>query len=389
MKTLNLKHRKRHKQKDLAKIVGIIDAICCCLWLIDALSGVNRGVGQVAVLVIVFSAISFVLATQLSKSWTASVLMIIWGITRKGVIRILLPMIDVIYYGELTDYRVSTYRHLVGDTNLPLIAGLLGIMALCFFKKRDALPSDDEKRIIWEERLACYSTFALITVFYLELFAMLSLNAYTALTDSRFFLEVINDVLRNHVVGGIYEVGFSCWIFAMLPTYLIYFGAHNPFSAKRKASLIAAGIVGTLITSILSIYQIWNESDGFAASFNSRGLLGQPWFYSALIVASAVILIGGYLWYCKKKNPSPYSYALIAFGFPLFAPLLIIVVLLVVSYCIIQLFRTGESRSNGKEIEVEDENGERHTLTHYADDTYKDEDGNYWTDRGDSTFRRD
>ena len=171
------------------------------------------------------------------------------------------------------------------------------------------------------------------------------------------------------------------WVFSLLPTYFVYLGAQHPFGKKRNNGLIALGVLTTLISAIFACVVLSGENR-FAPEENG-GL------YVALIILSAIALVAGYLWVSDKHSPA-WS-ALFACGYILFVPLILLAVLVLAAIKLMELFfKDAPSQSNGKTYTAKDENGEEYELTHFRDDLYKDDNGDYWRISEDGeTFRRE
>jgi hypothetical protein len=168
-------------------------------------------------------------------------------------------------------------------------------------------------------------------------------------------------------------------VFAM-PCYLLYFGAHHPFSEKKNTAMIVTGSVLTVLSCVLCIVASLRESI--------------PFVLLLVLLLRLPIVFFGYFWLCKKWR-SPYTYALVSVCAVILPPYVLFAVVAVVVALVallgIKLFFGGSNKSSpspSKSWEVT-EDGVTYTITENANGRYFDDTNKEWaTDDGGSSFYR-
>ena len=197
----------------------------------------------------------------------------------------------------------------------------------------------------------------------------------------------------------------------VMPSFLLYFGAHNPFNFNKSIStlLIVVGIVAMIACDIYGVMII----PRFAPSAEQDvvyNFIIEKFIPIALFVATvAYVLV--YLVWCKNLSSKWFagmSYATTIL-FPVATALILAAIALYVAWILLMWlinairillggtpmargFKqgwTGE-RSSGGGYQIIDEHGYTRTLTHYEGNRYRDDTGSFWvSDDGGNSFRRD
>ena len=194
------------------------------------------------------------------------------------------------------------------------------------------------------------------------------------------------------------------------PSFLLYFGAHNPFNFKKAISIpmIVVGIIGMVACDVYGIVTIprfaTNPQDTVNYFIVSK-------FIPIALGVSTVAYILVYLVWCKGLSSKWYasmSYVTTLI-FPIATALILAVIALYIVWTLLMwlisairiLFGgtavgrgfkqgwTGKGQSGGG-YQIIDENGYTRTLTPYEGNRYRDDTGSFWiSDDGGNSFRRD
>lgn len=163
-------------------------------------------------------------------------------------------------------------------------------------------------------------TFVTLTVFYAVVLALALASYFT------YFFKVFE---------GSFECRAVCsMIIALMPAYLVYFGAHNPFKFKKAVSvlLITLGALGFAGCDVLLIF---SALDCLAAAAHGGVIM----FFAICVIIAQIVLALGFTLFCKGLPSGWY----IGFGMggiivlPLLAALIISVVV-VIAIVILAIF---------------------------------------------------
>ena len=366
---------KPKKRANLPLIIGFIDVTLIVLSWLFFKDGTSMA-DFASLLGIV--GVTLLLSFRLTKSSGAGIGMILWGCFRW------LAIYAVQYFFPETD--------IFFDKNslcawLPIIAGVLGLLSIHWRKKAESELEDcDVDALIMKK-----SVFAVITTFYLllfsvfvltisnrlyyrELFYVISQTVGDGIYCFSLFFRLLGETWNIEILEEVFHAGqLYLWCFALLPTYFVYLGMNNPFSKKNSMSLSVMGVALTFATSIGAVRQFLDEENGI--------------MHALLVGISVVCILAGYFYFCKKLPV--WSYIPVGCGFLIYAPLILLVVVLAIGFAILKaLGKIGEGSSSGKQWVVV-ENGVKYTIQEMSDGTYFDDQNCEWkTDDGGLTFYR-
>ena len=203
-----------------------------------------------------------------------------------------------------------------------------------------------------------------------------------------------------------------CIAYALItPSFLIYFGCHNPFNFKNVLSktIMALGIIGMIVCIIFGFRLI---SEVGEVESTVWGFVVNTMLPIALIVAT-VAYIAAYVFWCNGLSSTWYLGIGIATTviFPIATALMIAAFILYMLILIIKWllssigimagdtalgrgFKAGWTGDNSYlghgGYQITDEHGYTRTLTHYEGNRYRDDTGSFWvSDDGGHSFRRD
>ena len=196
----------------------------------------------------------------------------------------------------------------------------------------------------------------------------------------------------------------------VVPSFLLYFGAHNPFNFKKSISklLIILGIILMIGGDILGIF-VSLKSAEFQHDAVSNFIVGT--FIPIALGVSTVSYILVYLVWCKGLSSKWYAVMsyVTTILFPVATALILAVIVLYIAWTLLiwlissikvllggtpieRGFKqgwTGKGQSSGG-YQIIDENGYTRTLTPYEGNRYRDDTGAFWvSDDGGNSFRRD
>ena len=198
----------------------------------------------------------------------------------------------------------------------------------------------------------------------------------------------------------------------VVPSFLLYFGAHNPFNFKKSVAklLITLGIILMIVCDVIGIVVSLRAVTLYATHETvNRFIVGK--FIPIALCVSTVAYILVYLVWCKGLSSK--WYAAMAYVttvlFPVATALILAAIALYIAWTLLiwllsaikvllggtpieRGFKQGWSgkgqQSSG--YEIIDESGYRRTLTPYEGNRYRDDTGAFWvSDDGGNSFRRD
>jgi len=381
---------KTKKSLNYPLLLGIIDSVL--LFLVLAMTHEyyrkDDSFGSFMLFWISVIAVNLLLSFFLKKSYYAGITMIFWGLFRRYIPYVLKLMfgIESESFKHFQKLFCEWWSPIMVDW-LPVLAGVLGILTLLWAKKAVGL-TEEEKKTFIERR----SVFIIISAFYLGIFLLLvanlgSINFYSSLPAILFntfgngigsisyLLQSLGNCFDFEIVEKIFDYDYvSLWCYALLPSYLVYLGVHHPFSEKTSKPLCVIGTALTLITSIGVIRQFSDKED------MTWNLL--------LVIISLVCILGGYFYFCKKLPE--WSYALVGCGFLIYAPMILLAILLAICYFIFKaIFKDRPTTPKQPRKWEVTENGVTYTIEETHDGKFYDDCNQEWrTDNDGVTFYR-
>ena len=208
------------------------------------------------------------------------------------------------------------------------------------------------------------------------------------------------------------RIAIFCGYLLVMPSFLLYFGAHNPFNFKKSVatSLIVFGIIMMIACDISGIILLTRNAEYMNPANTVENFIVTKFVPIALCVSTvAYILV--YLVWCKGLSSKWFAVMsyVTTIVFPIVTALIIAAVVLYIAWVLLMWlinairillggtpmargFKqgwTGE-RSSGGGYQIIDEHGYTRTLTHYEGNRYRDDTGSFWvSDDGGNSFRRD
>ncbi len=382
---------KKRKIANYPFLLGLLDVIFIAFTLIwfvldNKKNYTESETGAALIALLLFFGISLTLSLCLKKSYGACIGMIFWGLFRYDILKSYWMLFAPDWKPILRILGKSSYFLLGGWTHV--LAGVLGILTLFWEKKAKDLPEAERSSLITKR-----SVFAIVTTFYLMLTLSLSMilrgdysndlvdlfvySMGNGIFDFSDILAVVFGKFGMESVAELFESDYLYpWCAALLPSYLIYLGAHHPFSEKTNKPLCVIGTILTLIASVGVMKQFSEDKD------MTWNLL--------LVAVSVVCIFAGYFYFCKKLPE--WSYILVGCGFLIYAPLILLAILLLICYFIFKaLLKNGPSlpsNSQTRKWEVV-ENGITYTIEERGEGKFVDDRNGYWdTNDGGKTFYR-
>ncbi len=382
---------KTKKSLNYPLLLGILDVIFLLLGLLLVMSEKsfrrNDSYGSFLLFWISIIAVTLLLSFFLKKSYYAGITMIFWGLFRRYI-----PYALKLMFG-IESKSFEHFQKLFRECSptmvdwLPVLAGVLGILTLLWAKKVVGL-TEEEKKTFLPKR----SVFVIVSAFYLGIFLLLvanlgSINDYSSLPailiktfgngigSISHLLQSLGNCFDFEIVEKIFDYDYvSLWCYALLPSYLVYLGVHHPFSEKTSKPLCVIGTALTLITSIGVIRQFSDKED------MTWNLL--------LVIISLVCILGGYFYFCKKLPE--WSYVLVGCGFLIYAPIILLAILLAICYVILKaMFKDRPTKPKQPRKWEVTENGVTYTIEETHDGKFYDDRNREWrTDNDGVTFYR-